>query len=116
MAIISPSPLQHEIIVQVFMYSLGVITNSSPLFLLSVFLAGIIYLAVLAMVWPPCMLRAAEAQIKETETLLQDEYARRGSTAMKNISDHGLTCLDAYVDDNLSASVLIFVEQTSGRR
>ncbi|KAF8994846.1 hypothetical protein BDZ89DRAFT_42395 [Hymenopellis radicata] len=92
----SPGPVR-EVIVQVFVYALGLSISPSPLLFATILCTSIVHLALLPILWPPRVLQAAEAQIKETETLLHDEYVRRKNTAMANISARGLTRLDVYV-------------------
>ncbi|KAF9005865.1 hypothetical protein BDZ89DRAFT_1144957 [Hymenopellis radicata] len=74
----------------------SLITSPSTLFFGAVLFAGIIHLGLVPMLWPPGLPRAAEAQIKSTETLLHDECARRRNTAMANIYARGLARLDVF--------------------
>ncbi|KAF9005861.1 hypothetical protein BDZ89DRAFT_1168762 [Hymenopellis radicata] len=94
----SPGPLR-EVIVQIVVYALGLSISPSPLLFVTIFCTGTVHLALLPILWPPRVLQAAEAQIKETETLLHDEYARRKNTAMANISARGLMRLDVLQAD-----------------
>ncbi len=96
MAILTSGPLR-EIIVQIFVYALGLLISPSPLLFMTVLLAGTIHLIVLPIVWPPSVLQEAEAQIKGTQTLLYDECARRRTAAMAKIYAQGLARLDVYV-------------------